>query len=109
MAARHFDDLDVHKLKMIGDAIRRENSMAVALLTSRSSNGAGVLCCVAGDNAIQNRGMKAGDLVGKAAVAAGGGGGGRPHMATAGTKKPNKLVAAIREFPRIVQEAMKSD
>jgi len=106
VVSRNFDGLEIDRLKMIGDAIRDRYSSAVALLTSPSASGAGQLCCVVGDNLISNKQLKAGTLVGQAARIAGGGGGGRPHMATAGTRKPEKLSDAVKEFPRLVKEAL---
>lgn len=42
-----------------------------------------------------DKGLKAGDLIKKAAPIFGGGGGGRPNMAQAGGKKPEGLQKAI--------------
>ena len=104
--AKNFVGLEIERLKMIGDAIRDKNPRAVALLSSAIANGSGQLCCVVGDDLIQNRNLKAGVLVGKAARIAGGGGGGKPHMATAGAKNPDKLEDAIKAFPIIVSDAI---
>ena len=41
-------------------------------------------------------GIKAGELVKKAAKVTGGGGGGKPHLATAGGKNIDKLDEAIK-------------
>ena len=105
--ARNFEALEIDRLKMIGDAIRAADSRAVALLASPALNGSGQLCCVVGDALIAEGKLKAGELVSRAAKVAGGGGGGRPHMATAGTKQPEKLGLAVAEFPRLVQEALR--
>lgn len=43
-----------------------------------------------------DKGLKAGDLIKKAAPIFGGGGGGRPNMAQAGGKKPEGLNDAIK-------------
>ena len=74
VVARNFSGVEIDRLKMIGDAIRDQNSGATALLSSAVANGSGQLCCVVGDELIRNRKLKAGALVGKAARIAGGGG-----------------------------------
>jgi alanyl-tRNA synthetase len=105
--AQNFTDLEIDRLKLLGDAIRAADSRAVALLASPALNGSGQLCCVVGDALIAEGKLKAGELVSRATKVAGGGGGGRPHMATAGTKQPEKLGLAVAEFPRLVQEALR--
>ena len=101
-----FDSLEIDRMKLIGDQIRANDRMAVALLASPVSSGAGQLCCVVGDVLISERKLNAGELVGEAAKLAGGGGGGRPHMATAGTKHPEKLPVAVKKFVEIVKKAL---
>jgi len=67
------------------------------------------LCCVVGDGLIKEKVLKAGDLVKKAAKLAGGGGGGRPHMATAGTKHPDKLLIAVDGFQSIISKTLEQE
>jgi alanyl-tRNA synthetase len=107
--AKFFKNLDIDRMKMIGDQIRISDSRAVALLASPVSKGAGQLCCVVGDSMIAEKKLKAGDLVSKAAQLAGGGGGGRLHMATAGTKFPEKLSIAIDGFENIVKKTLEGE
>ncbi|MCF7810304.1 alanine--tRNA ligase [bacterium] len=106
VASRLFTDVSVDRMKMIGDQIRIADSRVVALLAAPVSKGAGQLCCVVGDSLIVEKKLKAGDLVSKAARLAGGGGGGRPHMATAGTKSPEKLSIAVDGFEEIVKKTL---
>ncbi len=101
-----FETMDIDKLKLVGDAIRVRDKRAVALLNAPAQNGAGQLCCVIGDELIAEGKLKAGALVGKAGKIAGGGGGGKPHMATAGTKKPELLVEAVKKFVELVKESL---
>ena len=101
-----FDNLEVDRMKLIGDQIRARDNRAVALLASPVSKGAGQLCCVVGDAVIKDGKLKAGELVCEAAKLAGGGGGGRPHMATAGTKYPDKLPLAVESFTDIIKKAL---
>lgn len=104
--SRNFETMEIDRLKMIGDAIRNSAGRFAALLSSPTLLGAGQLCSVVSDNVIAEGVLKAGSLVSKAAKAAGGGGGGKPHMATAGTKKPDLLGKAVKEFPGIIREAL---
>ncbi len=105
-AARAFEGLDIDRLKMIGDALRERDPGATGLIAGTVSGGAGQLCCVVGDRLLAETKLKAGDLVGKAAKLAGGGGGGRPHMATAGTRTPEKLPEALAAFAGLVEAGM---
>ncbi len=106
VTAHLFDGLEMDRMKMIGDRIRARDSHTVALLTSPVASGAGQLCCVVGDALLKQGKLKAGELIGKAAKLTGGGGGGRPHMATAGTKYPDRLLSAVEGFTAIVKEAL---
>ncbi len=105
--ARNFSDVEMDRLKLIGDAIRSKSKRSVALVSSPSASGSGHLCCVVSDDLLKEGKFKAGQLVGQAAKIAGGGGGGRPHLATAGTKHPDKLNDAISQFIDIVQKTLK--
>jgi len=53
------------------------------------------------------RGLKAGDLVKRAAAVVGGGGGGKPDLAQAGGKDPSKLAEALDQVPAYVAENLK--
>lgn len=103
-ATKLFDETSIDRMKLVGDSIRRKGGRIAALLASPAKNGAGQLCCVVSDALITEGKIKAGILVGQAAKLAGGGGGGRPHMATAGTKFPEKLNHAIIEFPKLLRD-----
>jgi len=105
--SKHYGKIDVERLKMVGDALRQKSGMVAALLVAEGDNGAGQLVCVVGDETIKSGKLKAGDLVGKAAKLAGGGGGGKPHLATAGTKTPERLGEAVAGFEGIVLATIK--
>ncbi|NQU05771.1 MAG: alanine--tRNA ligase, partial [Calditrichaeota bacterium] len=109
VVSKLFNNLDIERMKLIGDQIRIKDNRAVALLASPVSKGAGQLCCVVGDELIKEKVLKAGDLVKKAAKLAGGGGGGRPHMATAGTKHPDKLSIAVDGFQSIISKTLEQE
>ena len=104
--AHNFSDVEMDRLKLIGDAIRSKSKLTAALISSPSSSGSGHLCCVVTDDLLKDSKLKAGQLVGQAAKIAGGGGGGRPHLATAGTKQPDKLSGAVAQFVEIVRNSL---
>jgi len=52
-------------------------------------------------------GLKAGDLVKRAAAVVGGGGGGKPELAQAGGKDPSKLPEALDQVAAYVAEILK--
>ena len=56
------------------------------------------------DKKALDKGLKAGDLIKKAAPIFGGGGGGRPNMAQAGGKKPEGLEDAIKTVVAEISE-----
>lgn len=109
VVSRLFDTLEIDRLKLVGDAIRSRNKRSVALLNAPSPSGAGQLCCVVGDELIAEGKLKAGALVSNAGRIAGGGGGGKPHMATAGAKRHDKLELAVEKFPEIVRQVLESN
>jgi alanyl-tRNA synthetase len=60
------------------------------------------LIIVAVTEDLNQRGLKAGDIVGKVAKIVGGGGGGRPTLAQAGGKDPDKLPEALAAVHKLV-------
>jgi len=93
VVTKRIEDVDRSGLESYGDLLRNQ-------FQSREEGGIGILAsvvddkpfvvCVVSDNLIQ-KGIKAGDIVGKIGKALGGGGGGRPHQATAGGRDSSKL------------------
>jgi len=100
-------DMDLDRIKLIGDSIRRKGGSTVALLSIITGPTSAQLCCIVSDEALAGTTLKAGKLIGKAAKLAGGGGGGRPHLATAGTKTPDKISIAIDAFTELVRDELK--
>ncbi len=76
------------------DQVRKQSKQPVAILLA-TVQGDKVLLVGGLSKALVQRGIKAGDWVGKAAEMVGGGGGGRPDLAQAGGKEPEKLPAAL--------------
>ena len=60
----------------------------------------------AGDEAIKECGMNAGELVKKAAAKVQGGGGGKPGFATAGGRNPAGIPDAMKVFEETVREKL---
>jgi len=90
-------------LLQMGDTLREKLGSGVAVLAAELQGKVAFLAVVT-DDLIQERGLKAGDLVKKVAAIAGGGGGGRPHLAQAGGKDPAKIPEAIAAVASIVKE-----
>ena len=99
------EDADLEALKGMGDAFREKCKKGAALFGAEKE-GKLIFVCAVTDNLVKDGRLKAGDLVGKVARIAGGGGGGKPHLATAGGKKVEKLAEAVEAFPKLVRDAL---
>ncbi|RMG67686.1 MAG: alanine--tRNA ligase, partial [Calditrichaeota bacterium] len=91
-----FEDVEIDLLKQLGDRLRQQAQSTVGLFVNRWPDRANLVCAVT-DDLIEQKGLKAGQLVKEAARVAGGGGGGRPHLATAGIKQVDKI-PQIRKY-----------
>ena len=83
----------MNDLRELADNWKSSNKSDVLILATESNGKANMIVSL-GKKAL-NKGLKAGDLIKKAAPIFGGGGGGRPNMAQAGGKKPEGLQKAI--------------
>lgn len=95
-----FENVDVDLLKQLGDKIRNKAKHTVGFFINRTEDGRLNFVCAVTDDLIQEKGIKAGELLKQAAQIAGGGGGGRAYLATAGAKDVSKLpkvLAFVRE------------
>lgn len=99
----HVENTEVEQLKQLGDRIREKAKATAALLLAENDGKLNLVCMVT-DDLIQNKHLKAGDLISRTAKAAGGGGGGRPHLATAGARDSSKLQNAIDTFKSLIRE-----
>ncbi|MHC4873468.1 MAG: alanine--tRNA ligase, partial [Planctomycetota bacterium] len=95
-------DIDGKELRNASDIVRKSFSSGVALLGG-ASDGKVSLLCVSSKDMIE-KGLKAGDVIKKAAEIVGGSGGGRPDMAQAGGKNPEKLDDALNALADIIEE-----
>jgi alanyl-tRNA synthetase len=96
---------DVKALQALGDAVREQLPLGVALLGARLDDGRATLLAVVGD-ALRERGVRADEIVRQVAATAGGRGGGKPHMAQAGLADAARLADALRAAPAIVRAAL---
>ena len=92
-------------LKHMADLVREKIKSGVGLLGAVIGDKAALVCTVT-DDLIKKQGLKAGDVVGRAAKLVGGGGGGRPHLATAGGKDVSQLDHALKEGINIIRNSL---
>lgn len=83
----------MNDLRELADNWKSSNKSDVLILATESNGKANMIVSL-GKKAL-DKGLKAGNLIKKAAPIFGGGGGGRPNMAQAGGKKPEGLQKAI--------------
>jgi alanyl-tRNA synthetase len=98
---------DMDDLQALGQQLRdRLGSNAIGVLGSRAPDDEDKVYVVASvaDNLIEERGLKAGALVGQIGQRLGGGGGGRPTLASAGGRKPDELDAVLDAIPDMIRE-----
>ncbi len=112
---------EVEGIKVVASRVEVEEVAALRNLADgmRDSLGSGVgvmgavlddkvsFIAVVTDDLIENRGLRAGDIVKGVARLAGGSGGGKPHLAQAGGKDPGLLDKALSAVADIVQQLVK--
>ncbi|KRL91256.1 alanine--tRNA ligase [Lactobacillus kalixensis] len=89
-------------LRELADNWKSSNKSDVLVLAAKSDDKANMIISL--DKKALDKGLKAGDLIKKAAPIFGGGGGGRPNMAQAGGKKPEGLEDAIKTVVAEISE-----
>ena len=99
------NDAGADTLRSLGQFLREKIGRGVGLLAGEE-NGKVTLVGFAGDEAISECGINAGELVKKAASKVQGGGGGKPGLATAGGKNPAGIADAIKVFEKAVKEKL---
>ncbi len=99
------DAPDMNMLRTLGERLRQKlGAGSVGILGSANKEeGKVYLVASVSDDLVSERGLKAGDLVGKLAVRVDGGGGGRPQLATAGGRNPEALSETLRESASVVE------
>ncbi len=101
------DATSVDELKGSGDYVRDKLQSGVGVLGAKIGNKVNFVCVVT-KNLIEEKGLKAGDIIRQVARIAGGGGGGSPHMATAGARNAEKLDFALNKVFDIVEEKIQA-
>ncbi|MCG8344943.1 MAG: DHHA1 domain-containing protein, partial [Chlorobiales bacterium] len=99
------DNAGADTLRSLGQFLREKIGRGVGLLAGEQ-NGKVTLVGFAGDEAISDCGLNAGELVKKAASKVQGGGGGKPGFATAGGRNPGGIPDAIKVFEEAVREKL---
>ena len=94
-------DHDPKGLKEFAETLRNKMNGGFVFV-SNENEGKVTFVCASCKEAIA-KGMKAGDLVKKAAQVCGGNGGGRPDMAQAGGKDPSHIAEAIEVVKQSIQ------
>jgi alanyl-tRNA synthetase len=97
---------DLESFRDAGDRLRGILKSGVGMLGMVLDDKVNLLCVVT-DDLIQNKGLKAGDIVRETAKIVQGTGGGKPHMALAGGKDAAKLDEALDTVPKIVKMFIK--
>ena len=99
------EDSGADTLRSLGQFLREKIGRGVGLLAGEE-DGKVTLVGFAGDEAIRECGLNAGELVKKAAAKVQGGGGGKPGLATAGGRNPAGIPDAIKVFEEAVREKL---
>ena len=99
------EDSGADTLRSLGQFLREKIGCGVGLLAGEE-DGKVTLVGFAGDEAIREFGLNAGELVKKAAAKVQGGGGGKPGLATAGGRNPAGIPDAIKVFEEAVREKL---
>ena len=99
------EDSGADTLRSLGQFLREKIGRGVGLLAGEE-DGKVTLVGFAGDEAIKECGLNAGELVKKAAAKVQGGGGGKPGLATAGGRNPAGIPDAIKMFEEAVREKL---
>lgn len=102
--ARRADGKSMNELKDLADALKKDRQEAVIALASAS--GGKVFWVVSVSPQLNEKGLKAGDLVKQLAVQTGGNGGGRPNFATAGGKDATQIDPALASVRKWVEEKL---
>jgi len=111
VVAGRIDRADMDDLQTLGQELRDKlGAGAVGVLGSVGEEGEKVhVVATVADDLIEERGLRAGDLVGTLGEQLGGGGGGRPTLASAGGRKTDRLDPVLAEVPTLVRKALDAE
>jgi alanyl-tRNA synthetase len=110
LVAGEIPNADMDLLKQLGyDSLNKQKEGTVTILGSRQiEEGKVYVAAAVTEDLIQEKGLKAGSLVGKLGKLLGGGGGGQPELATAGGRMPEKLNEVLSQATKIIEEELGS-
>jgi len=98
------EGLSMSVLREMGDALRAKLGDSVIVLATVENDRPSFLVMVS--QALNARGLHAGEIAKRAAAATGGGGGGKPTMAQAGGKDAGKVLDAFAEARLAIKEKL---
>ncbi len=98
------EDQDAVTLRQNAEMLKDKLGSSIVLLASISQDKVSLVSFVSKD--LVDKGLHAGNIVGRAAKIAGGGGGGRPDMAQAGARDKSKLDEALTAAREMVEEIL---
>ena len=101
LLAVKLEDVDMNKLRELGDQLKEKLGDGVLVLASKAG-GKVNLVAMATDGAMA-KGAHAGNLIKGIAACVGGGGGGRPNMAQAGGKNPAGIDDALAKACEVLE------
>ena len=101
VVARRTEVEDLPALRAMADSLRERLGSGVGVLGAEF-DGKGSFIAVVTEDLINDRGLKAGDLVRSVAQLTGGSGGGKSHLAQAGARDTSKIDDALVAVPDIV-------
>jgi len=96
---------DVPSLRTMADGLRESLGSGVGVLGADIAGKVSFIAVVT-DDLIEERGLKAGDIVRDVAQLAGGSGGGKAHLAQAGGRDPGKIDQALAAVAGIVERQL---
>lgn len=99
---------DMDLLKQLGyEALEKKPEGTITILGSKDQEaGKAYLVATVTDDLVEQKAIKAGDLVRELGQKLGGGGGGQPTLATAGGSKPDKLEEVLSASSAIIQDKL---
>ena len=100
----HAGDLDADGLRSMLDHLRTKVPSALILISGTNEDKVAFICSA--PDALVNKGIHCGKIIGPVAKEAGGGGGGKPNKAEAGGRQPDRVDAALAVGRRIITEAL---
>jgi alanyl-tRNA synthetase len=101
LVASEVDVPDVKALQALGDTLREQLPLTIAVLAARLEDGKATMLAVVSDD-LRERGVRADEVVRVVAAVAGGRGGGKPHMAQAGIPDASKIADALAQAPALI-------